>query len=116
MLRLVEAAAMKHPVHMFNSQCNQNFKSLFGEVSRSTFRRCVDAGCVGHDNLSETILRWELKHNIRAERNDRDEPLITTIAMMPLPHAVLCATKCWSSWAFPISQNPRTCRGMRLSL
>eukprot|EP00959_Pyramimonas_sp_CCMP1952_P203761 4261259-Pyramimonas_sp.AAC.1 len=56
MLRLVETDAMRHPVHMFNSQCNNHFKSLFGEVSGGTFRRCVDAGCAGHDSLLETIL------------------------------------------------------------
>ena len=43
------------------------------------------------------------------------EPIALTTQVMPTPHAVLCATRMWKSWAFPLLKG-WPARGQRLRL
>jgi hypothetical protein len=99
-VQLVQVVALFTPIYVRASVGNRGPRSTFVDISPFSCARLMATQTLDRDDPAEVLAVWaEMFNNGQAFTNARGE--LSTCMVMPVSHAVLCASEVWSSWGFP---------------
>jgi hypothetical protein len=92
---IIEVATFQRPQVSRTTVGKRYNGSMFCNLTPWSHTHLMDAPCVGGGLMGSKFQQYVANHNLP------DDAESNIVISMPVPHAVLCVSRVWSSWAFP---------------